>query len=85
MAHATPRHGLARALSKRGVCSRTQAAEWIRAGRVRVDGRVVRDPEFPTVAGRHRISVDGRDLDAVPERHYLMLNKPRGRARRARW
>jgi 23S rRNA pseudouridine2605 synthase len=70
---------LARALSKRGLCSRAQAAEWILAGRVRVDGRVVRDPEFPTIAGVHRIAVDDHDLDAVSRAHrYLMLNKPRG-------
>ena len=66
------------------MCSRTQAAEWIRAGRVAVDGRLVRDPEFPTVAGKHRIAVDGRDLDAAPERHYLVLNKPRGLVTTAR-
>jgi 23S rRNA pseudouridine2605 synthase len=61
------------------VCSRTQAAEWIRAGRVRVDGRIVRDPEFPTVAGAHRIAVDDREIDAIAESpRYLMLNKPRG-------
>ena len=66
-------------MSKRGVCSRTQAVEWIRAGRVRVDGRIVRDPEFATVAGVHRIVVDGRELAAVsPTHRYLMLNKPRG-------
>ena len=35
---------LHRALSKLGWGSRTQAWEWIRAGRVRVDGRVVTDP-----------------------------------------
>jgi 23S rRNA pseudouridine2605 synthase len=70
---------LARALSKRGLCSRTQAAEWIRAGRVRVDGRVVRDPEFPTVQGVSRIDVDGLDLDDAAATHrYLVLNKPRG-------
>jgi 23S rRNA pseudouridine2605 synthase len=80
---ATPRHGLARALSKRGVCSRTQAAEWIRAGRVRVDGRIVRDPEFPTIAGRHRISVDEQELDATAPL-YLVLNKPRGLVTTAR-
>ncbi|WP_343223425.1 pseudouridine synthase [Lysobacter sp. KIS68-7] len=84
MAGATPRHGLARALSKRGVCSRTQATEWIRAGRVSVDGRIVRDPEFPTVAGRHRIAVDGRDIDAPTQRLHLMLNKPRGLVTTAR-
>lgn len=72
-----PRHGLARALSKRGLCSRTEAATWVAAGRVAVDGRIVRDPEFPIVAGRHRIAVDGAEIDAAP-RIYLMLNKPRG-------
>jgi 23S rRNA pseudouridine2605 synthase len=61
------------------VCSRTRAAEWIRAGRVRVDGRIVRDPEFPTVAGAHRITVDDREIDTIAESpRYLMLNKPRG-------
>lgn len=78
MATGAPRHGLARVLSKRGVCSRTEAARWIVAGRVSVDGRVVRDPEFPISGhGRQRIAVDGRDLDQA-ERLYLMLNKPRG-------
>ncbi len=72
-----PRHGLARVLSKQGLCSRTQAAAWIAAGRVAVDGRVVRDPEFPIVQGRHRVVVDGQALAAV-ERIHLMLNKPRG-------
>jgi 23S rRNA pseudouridine2605 synthase len=72
-------------LSKRGLCSRTQAAEWIRDGRVCVDGRVVRDPEFPTIAGVHRIAVDGRGLDALAASpRYLMLNKPRGLVTTAR-
>ena len=71
------RHGLARVLSKRGICSRNQAAQWIAAGRVRVDGRVVRDPEFPVVQGRHAIDVDGEPLPSI-ERHYIALNKPRG-------
>lgn len=76
----TPRHGLARVLSRRGLCSRSEAARWIGAGRVGVDGRIVRDPEFPVGATQQRITVDGRDLDAAaPERRlYLMLNKPRG-------
>ncbi|GHA68224.1 hypothetical protein GCM10007067_00020 [Lysobacter bugurensis] len=44
---------------------------------MRVDGRRVRDPEFPVVAGLARIEVDGLDAPA-PARRYLMLNKPRG-------
>ena len=72
-----PRHGLARALSKHGLCSRREAAEWIKAGRVAVDGRAVRDPEFPVVRGRQQLSVDGGPIEDVA-RVYLMLNKPRG-------
>ncbi len=71
------RHGLARVLSKQGVCSRSEAARWIEAGRVSVDGRIVRDPEFPVILGRHVVHVDGRE-PAAAQRHYLMLNKPRG-------
>lgn len=77
---AGPRHGLARTLSKLGVCSRTEAARWIAEGRVQVDGRLVRDPEFPmTQAGdiAARLRVDGQPLQG-PARHYVMLNKPRG-------
>jgi len=59
------RHGLARVLSKAGLCSRTEAAQWIAAGRVAVDGRLVRDAEFPVVQGRHRVAVDGRPLGAA--------------------
>jgi 23S rRNA pseudouridine2605 synthase len=72
-----PRHGIARVLSKLGICSRTQAAAWVRGGRVAVNGRVVNDPEYPVRQGHDRLAVDGRDLGAA-ERVYLALNKPRG-------
>lgn len=72
-----PRHGLARVLSKRGVCSRSQAERCIREGLVRLDGRVVLDPEYPTDATSAIIVVDGIQADAATPR-YLMLNKPRG-------
>lgn len=84
MKQGAPRHGLARALSKRGLCSRTEAARWIAAGRVSVDGRVIRDPEFPISAdGRQQIVVNGRDVETA-QRLYLMLNKPRGLVTTAR-
>ena len=43
----TRRIGLARALSKLGYCSRSKAAELIRAGRVKLNGCLQRDPETP--------------------------------------
>jgi 23S rRNA pseudouridine2605 synthase len=72
-----PRHGLARVLSKRGICSRSEAARWIAEGRVAVDGRIVRDPEFPIAGDAARIAIDGQSLQAR-QRFYLLLNKPRG-------
>ena len=71
------RLGLARVLSKRGICSRNQAAQWIAAGRVSVDGRVVLDPEFGIRGDSPRIVIDG--VETGPgARFYLILNKPRG-------
>jgi 23S rRNA pseudouridine2605 synthase len=68
--------GLARALSKLGLCSRSQAADLIRAGRVKLNGRLRRDPETPVHLGKDRIELDGSSL-AKSERIYLALNKPR--------
>lgn len=72
-----PRHGVARAISKLGWGSRTQAAEWVREGRIRVNGHVVRDSEFPVRQGLDRIDVDGREIEPA-SRAAVMLNKPRG-------
>ncbi len=69
--------GLARALSKLGICSRKEAENWIAAGRVRVNGRTVASPAFPVDLNRDRIEVDQRPVRAR-EKVYLMLNKPRG-------
>jgi 23S rRNA pseudouridine2605 synthase len=73
----TRKVGLTRTLSKLGYCSRSHAAELIRAGRVSLNGKVRRDPEIP-VSGKHeQIVVDGRVIEAR-NKIYLMMNKPRG-------
>jgi len=69
--------GLARALSKLGFCSRSQAASLIRGGRVRLNGMLRCDPETPVRLGSDRLEVDGKTV-AAESRVYLMLNKPRG-------
>jgi 23S rRNA pseudouridine2605 synthase len=72
-----PRHGVARVISKLGLGSRTQAAAWVREGRVRVNGELVTDAEHPVRKGEDRIEIDG--LSPKPVRPVaLMLNKPRG-------
>jgi 23S rRNA pseudouridine2605 synthase len=69
--------GLARAISKLGFCSRGQAAQLIRAGKVRVNGEFRRDPETPVRPGKDRIEIDGQPI-AAAGKIYLVLNKPRG-------
>ena len=69
--------GLARALSKLGFCSRAQAAQLIRKGKVRVNGAIRRDPETPVHVAKDRIEIDGQRI-AASEKIYFALNKPRG-------
>ena len=64
-------------ISKSGWGSRTQAAQWVREGRVRVNGRVVHDAELPVRQGLDRIEIDGQE-PAPARRIALMLNKPGG-------
>ena len=60
-----------------GYCSRSQASAFIRAGRVALNGRIVRDPEIPARVPQDRIHIDGSPLAKVPA-IYLVMNKPRG-------
>src|SRR4051812_10158277 len=66
-----------RALSKLGICSRAEGLRLVEQGRVRVNGRVVRDAALRIVPERDVIEVDGAPV-ARAERVYLALNKPRG-------
>jgi 23S rRNA pseudouridine2605 synthase len=69
---------LQKILSAAGLASRRRAEEWIREGRVRVNGRVATlgeraDPD------RDSIKVDGRRVrPPTGPRTYVVLNKPRG-------
>src|SRR5208337_1417673 len=76
-ANKAKRVGLARALSKLGFCSRTQAMALIREGQVRLNGTTPRNPETPVRLGVDRIEIAGRPLRAA-EKIYVMMNKPRG-------
>ena len=70
------RVSLARALSKLGVLSRTQAAAAIVQGRVTVDGKVARDPDR-WVDPERGITLDGRAV-THQQRVVLAMHKPVG-------
>ncbi|WP_376745861.1 pseudouridine synthase [Sinorhizobium psoraleae] len=76
-ADAGKRVTLARALSKLGYCSRTQAEKLIADGRVSVGGRRTTDLSRRVDIEADRIAVDGVTVTAEAK-IYLMLNKPRG-------
>jgi 23S rRNA pseudouridine2605 synthase len=68
---------LERALSKLGLASRTESRALLRAGRVRVNGRIVCDPLEPVVPETLRLTID-----EIPARRpapvLIAFNKPRG-------
>jgi 23S rRNA pseudouridine2605 synthase len=68
---------LARVLSKLGYCSRKQAGDLIRAGKVKVNGVARHDPEWPVDTARDQLAVEEQPV-RQRERVYLALNKPRG-------
>ena len=68
---------LERVLSKAGLGSRTEARKWIAAGRVRVNGKGVRDPDAWVDLERDRVDFDGKPLRRET-RVYLLLYKPTG-------
>jgi 23S rRNA pseudouridine2605 synthase len=66
-----------RALSKLGLASRTQTRNWIREGRLKVNGTVVVDLAMPVVPEKDKFTLDGKDLQAK-EWQTIMLYKPKG-------
>jgi len=65
-------------LARLGVASRRGCDEIIAAGRVRIDGRVVRELGTRVVPAQHRVTVDGTEVGRPPRRLVFLLHKPKG-------
>ena len=83
MAKQTPPPGnkqiktLERVFSKAGAGSRTDARSWIGAGRVRVNGKVVQNPDHWVDLENDRVTLDGKPLRSATKT-YVLLYKPKG-------
>jgi 23S rRNA pseudouridine2605 synthase len=66
-----------RLLSKRGIASRGTSQEWIRAGRVRINGRVVCDPATWVLWPKDAVSVDDQPIQDSVKR-FVLFHKPKG-------
>jgi 23S rRNA pseudouridine2605 synthase len=71
-----PRVTLDRVLSRAGIASRTETRDWIAAGRVKVNGRVVKNPDH-WVENKDAVHLDGRRVRAE-KKIYIAFNKPPG-------
>ena len=68
---------LDRILSKAGLGSRTDARSWIGAGRVAVNGKVIRTPDHWVDPQRDTVTFDGKPVVAR-KKIYILLYKPTG-------
>ena len=68
---------LDRVLSKAGIASRTTTREWIEQGRVKVNGRVIRNPDHWVESRKDIVHLDGLKV-REEKRIYVSLNKPSG-------
>lgn len=64
-------------ISKAGLGSRTEARSWIHARRVKVNGRVVENPDAWLDPEADHVSLDGKPVDGARKR-YVLLHKPAG-------
>lgn len=72
-----PRVTLDRVLSRAGIAPRSTTRGWIAEGRVKVNGRVVRNPDHWVESGRDTIHFDGQAIRSQ-RKIYIALNKPTG-------
>lgn len=63
-------------IANSGYCSRRKAEEFIKGGKVLVDGQIVKEMGVK-VSGKEEIIIDGNILKRE-EKEYYLLNKPRG-------
>jgi pseudouridine synthase len=68
---------LERVFSKAGAGSRTDARKWIGAGRVRVNGKVIQNPDHWVDTDHDKVTLDGKPLKAA-SKSYILLYKPKG-------
>jgi len=60
------------------MASRRKADDWVKAGRISINGRVAKEPGVLAFWGRDRIQLDGKEIPGPSQRIYLLLNKPFG-------
>jgi 23S rRNA pseudouridine2605 synthase len=63
-------------ISHAGICSRRDAAELVKSGKVSVNGTVITEPGHK-VTGSDEVKVQGKKISATKNLVYILLNKPK--------
>jgi 23S rRNA pseudouridine2605 synthase len=74
---------IAKVMARAGLCSRRDAEAWIAAGRVSVNGKVLKRPAY-NVSDVDDVRVDGQRLGAPERTRLFLFHKPRGLVTTAR-
>ena len=74
---------IAKVMARAGLCSRRDAERWIEAGRVSVNGTVLKTPAV-TVGSEDKIVVDGEALPGAEATRLFLYHKPTGLVTTAR-
>src|SRR5271169_62459 len=72
-----PGERIAKVIARAGLASRREAEDWIVAGRVAVNGEVIRSAAR-NVTDRDRVNVDGEPLPERERTRLFLYHKPRG-------
>ena len=76
-AHDKQSERIAKVIARAGLASRREAETWIAAGRVAVNGTIIRSPALAVTAS-DRIMADGEPLRARERTRLFLYHKPRG-------
>ncbi|NRG19829.1 pseudouridine synthase [Rhizobiales bacterium] len=68
---------IAKVMARAGLCSRRDAEDWIKEGRVSVNGNVLTTPAT-TITERDKVLVDGQPLPVRERTRLWLFHKPRG-------
>ncbi|OGW85272.1 MAG: hypothetical protein A3C35_04900 [Omnitrophica bacterium RIFCSPHIGHO2_02_FULL_46_11] len=65
-------------LSQAGIASRRSVVQELEAGKIKVNGEVVRIPSYPIFPGKDRVTYLDREIGISTNKLYFLFHKPKG-------